>query len=656
MPDVPELSDLDLIANRRREQRFRMIERLNPRRNSRVVVNPSPQISRRASTRLGGMDSRFLERLRNRNDLTRQQRRASLPPMSNRSAASNLVTEPAVRSRIARVRHSITTNLAATWRELNNSSSNVSVQPTRPRTADRDHDGRLEITTRGSNSSSESGELATWESPSRRHLMRSSHAPRPPRYFSDDRNSSRASTQDGPTHQQSTSFGDAQLRPGEDQAAMLSRLLSVAASATAASLVGNSSEQSEPPAPSNNDSLLDGSFESFLRALQNGRLAAALRNGGRELTGTSASTSETMEGDLPPLNFFRMFRFASSTQQIEGQQGAQRMVPIIIVGIRSVPPRDSNGPVANDTPLFFDALANLPIQRSNSQRVRPVRGNPTSTQVSSPSVSSVASNSSPLRAIPRVRGPQPPPLPNQSFPSDMLGVNSDYWESPASTPEGESTDDEFADAPEFAISSPEESQVSLSESGIPWDPHAPAPPALPVTTNDTNFPPQGPPPQSPIPPVPFGRSPPVFRPSGLINDQTTRSWIIYVLGGAYPENHPILTTPSLFTDSPTYEDMLLLSSLIGQAKPPVASAEEVSAAGGITIVGNSDSVVHENDRCQVCLSDYEAGEQVRRLGKCSHYFHRECIDEWLTTGRNSCPLCRNIGVQQINRDEQAGAV
>ncbi len=28
----------------------------------------------------------------------------------------------------------------------------------------------------------------------------------------------------------------------------------------------------------------------------------------------------------------------------------------------------------------------------------------------------------------------------------------------------------------------------------------------------------------------------------------SRTWIVYVLGGSYPEDHPILTTPSLFTD------------------------------------------------------------------------------------------------------------
>lgn len=33
------------------------------------------------------------------------------------------------------------------------------------------------------------------------------------------------------------------------------------------------------------------------------------------------------------------------------------------------------------------------------------------------------------------------------------------------------------------------------------------------------------------------------------------------------------------------------------------------------------------ERCLVCLCDYEVGEEIRRLAKCKHLFHRECIDQ-----------------------------
>lgn len=156
----------------------------------------------------------------------------------------------------------------------------------------------------------------------------------------------------------------------------------------------------------------------------------------------------------------------------------------------------------------------------------------------------------------------------------------------------------------------------------------------------------------------------------------SRSWIIYVLGGSYPENHPILTTPSLFTENPTYEDMMLLSALLGPAKAPVATEEDVQGAGGLynietvdmpedaaktaalvatAIEGDERVTIEVGQRCLVCLCDFEAKEVARKLVKCNHLFHKECIDQWLTTGRNSCPLCREQGVDEKKTAESEEA-
>lgn len=92
--------------------------------------------------------------------------------------------------------------------------------------------------------------------------------------------------------------------------------------------------------------------------------------------------------------------------------------------------------------------------------------------------------------------------------------------------------------------------------------------------------------------------------------------------------------------NPTYEDMLLLSSLLGPAKPPVASREDVASALGVhqiqasggalvaaALDGGTEISIAPGERCLVCLCEYEANEQVRQLVKCTHMFHRECIDE-----------------------------
>ncbi|KAI3852301.1 hypothetical protein MKX03_018946 [Papaver bracteatum] len=47
----------------------------------------------------------------------------------------------------------------------------------------------------------------------------------------------------------------------------------------------------------------------------------------------------------------------------------------------------------------------------------------------------------------------------------------------------------------------------------------------------------------------------------------------------------------------------------------------------------------EGSDCSVCLSEFEEGETLRLLPKCSHAFHLPCIDTWLRNHKN-CPLCR----------------
>lgn len=47
----------------------------------------------------------------------------------------------------------------------------------------------------------------------------------------------------------------------------------------------------------------------------------------------------------------------------------------------------------------------------------------------------------------------------------------------------------------------------------------------------------------------------------------------------------------------------------------------------------------EEPICAVCLEEFEPGQQVRQLA-CSHLYHRSCIDPWLQSSSNSCPLCK----------------
>lgn len=50
--------------------------------------------------------------------------------------------------------------------------------------------------------------------------------------------------------------------------------------------------------------------------------------------------------------------------------------------------------------------------------------------------------------------------------------------------------------------------------------------------------------------------------------------------------------------------------------------------------GNREEVM----TCSVCLKDLENGMEFSRF-RCSHMFHRSCVDRWLGKNR-SCPNCR----------------
>ncbi|WWC63668.1 uncharacterized protein I303_106273 [Kwoniella dejecticola CBS 10117] len=133
-----------------------------------------------------------------------------------------------------------------------------------------------------------------------------------------------------------------------------------------------------------------------------------------------------------------------------------------------------------------------------------------------------------------------------------------------------------------------------------------------------------------------------------------QTYLVYVIGGNYPQNHPILSIPNLITGGPlTDEDMNLISELMGPAKPSTVDTAEIEKSGLKVVKGDQMEKLRENgelldicgDRCLICLSEYEPEEDCRILN-CKHGYHRECVDQWLSKGRNSCPACRSEAVDK----------
>ena len=122
----------------------------------------------------------------------------------------------------------------------------------------------------------------------------------------------------------------------------------------------------------------------------------------------------------------------------------------------------------------------------------------------------------------------------------------------------------------------------------------------------------------------------------------------------------ILTASQL--DNMTYEELLerFGPGVEGPAAAPkhlirdmptrTLTEEDASGSGSGGVGGGHGDGRHVvESRCCVCLEEYAAGDVVKVLAGCGHWYHAECIDEWL--GRhNLCPVCRAPGV-----DESRGA-
>jgi hypothetical protein len=55
--------------------------------------------------------------------------------------------------------------------------------------------------------------------------------------------------------------------------------------------------------------------------------------------------------------------------------------------------------------------------------------------------------------------------------------------------------------------------------------------------------------------------------------------------------------------------------------------------------GTTSGADDEGRRCQICIEDFEEGDELRTL-PCFHLFHAKCVDQWLKVN-SVCPTCRH---------------
>lgn len=74
-----------------------------------------------------------------------------------------------------------------------------------------------------------------------------------------------------------------------------------------------------------------------------------------------------------------------------------------------------------------------------------------------------------------------------------------------------------------------------------------------------------------------------------------------------------------------------------------ASNDAIEQNSSLTILedeATNNRLTDSQNVCNICLEDFKQGDKMRVLNFCSHGFHSECIDQWLSQVA-SCPICKH---------------
>ncbi|EPS97152.1 hypothetical protein FOMPIDRAFT_1032121 [Fomitopsis schrenkii] len=88
----------------------------------------------------------------------------------------------------------------------------------------------------------------------------------------------------------------------------------------------------------------------------------------------------------------------------------------------------------------------------------------------------------------------------------------------------------------------------------------------------------------------------------------------------------------------SYEALMELSGLLGEVRPRGLSEQAIASLPSGTY-SEWATPGETEERCPICLDDYNPEDPVLKLPACSHWFHRGCLEQWLKSAR-TCPVCR----------------
>ena len=54
--------------------------------------------------------------------------------------------------------------------------------------------------------------------------------------------------------------------------------------------------------------------------------------------------------------------------------------------------------------------------------------------------------------------------------------------------------------------------------------------------------------------------------------------------------------------------------------------------------------------CSICHETLD--DDIYTLPECNHKYHSNCIITWFRTGKKSCPLCNNLGINNLTQMDE----
>lgn len=80
-----------------------------------------------------------------------------------------------------------------------------------------------------------------------------------------------------------------------------------------------------------------------------------------------------------------------------------------------------------------------------------------------------------------------------------------------------------------------------------------------------------------------------------INGRESGGFVLWILGGLYPSNHPIVIAPSLLgDDAMSYDELLRLAEVLGNVKPPTVTSEEITKSDLKVVKSNILAQLHSS--------------------------------------------------------------